>query len=228
MDERSTISVVIPTLNEERVLGTTLARCVGGAEECIVVDGGSTDSTREIARSAGAKVLRCERGRGRQLAAGAAAARGEVLVFVHADTLLPKDFALAIHESLRTPGCTWGRFDVRFDQTTPLLTAIAHLISWRSWLTRGATGDQAIFVRADAYGRVGGFLEQDLFEDVDLCRRLKRDGKMAVPRVPVVTSSRRWRRDGVWRTSIRMWTLKALFLLGVPAERLGRRYRDVR
>lgn len=227
MAARAEISVVIPTLNEEATIVAALASA-GDAYERIVVDGGSSDRTREIAVASGARVIEEGRGRGRQLAAGARVATGEVLLFLHADTRLPAGFAADVSAVLSRPRCTWGRFDVRFDQNTPLLAAIARLISWRSRFTRGATGDQAIFVRASAYREVGGFHEDSLFEDVDLCRRLKRQGKMGVPARPVVTSSRRWLAEGGIRTSVRMWTLKALYLAGVPAARLERYYRDVR
>lgn len=224
---RETLSVVIPALNEEGSIAATLESC-RGADQCIVVDGGSCDDTRRIAVDCGATLLDSAPGRGRQLSAGAREARGDVLVFVHADTRLPAGFADMIREVIGDPSISWGRFDVRFDRATPLLAVIARLISWRSRVTRGATGDQAIFVRKVAYVRVGGFLEHGLFEDVDLCRRLRRDGRMGIPRLPVVTSSRRWREGGVVRTSLRMWVLKALYLAGVPASRLERLYRDVR
>jgi GT2 family glycosyltransferase len=122
----------------------------------------------------------------------------------------------------------WGRFDVRFDHGSPLVHAIARLITLRSRMTRGATGDQAMFVRRDVYESVGGFREPELFEDVDLSRRLKRRGRMGIPCRPVVTSARRWRRHGAVRTSLRMWTLKLLYLAGVPAAKLARFYPDAR
>jgi GT2 family glycosyltransferase len=122
----------------------------------------------------------------------------------------------------------WGRFDLRFDEAGPLLRLIARLISWRSRMSRVATGDQAIFVTREVFELAGGIRETELFEDVDLCRRLKRHGRMGVPRRRVVTSSRRWRMRGTWRTTLLMWTLKLLYLCGVPARRLARFYRNVR
>jgi hypothetical protein len=150
------------------------------------------------------------------------------LLFLHADTRLPAGFAHEVRRIVTSGRCSWGRFDLRFDRDTLLLALIARLISWRSRLTRGATGDQAIFVRRDAYERVGGISEDVLFEDVSLCRRLKRDGRMGVPAGVVITSSRRWRRGGTIRTSLLMWTLKGLYLAGVPAARLARFYPNVR
>lgn len=221
------ISVIIPTLEEESAIASTIASAAG-ADEILVIDGGSRDRTREIATAAGARLVTLPPGRGRQLAAGARAATGDVLLFLHADTRLPAGFADEVRRIVTSGRCSWGRFDLRFDRGTVLLALIARLISWRSRLTRGATGDQAIFARRDAYERVGGIPEEVLFEDVSLCRRLKRDGRMGVPTGVVITSSRRWRRGGTIRTSLLMWTLKALYFAGVPAARLARFYPNVR
>jgi rSAM/selenodomain-associated transferase 2 len=221
------ISVIIPTLEEESAIASTIVSAAG-ADEILVIDGGSRDRTCEIATAVGARLVTSVPGRGRQLAAGARAARGDVLLFLHADTRLPAGFAHEVRRIVTSGRCSWGRFDLRFDRDTLLLALIARLISWRSRLTRGATGDQAIFVRRDAYERVGGISEDVLFEDVSLCRRLKRDGRMGVPAGVVITSSRRWRRGGTIRTSLLMWTLKGLYLAGVPAARLARFYPNVR
>jgi GT2 family glycosyltransferase len=159
---------------------------------------------------------------------GAAAAGGDVLLFLHADSILPAGFPRLIADAMALQSACWGRFDVRFDEGGLLLRAIARLISLRSRLSRVATGDQAIFVRRDAFEAVGGIREPELFEDIDLCRRLKRHGRMAVPGLPVVTSSRRWRRNGIWSTTFLMWSLKLLYLAGVPASRLKDYYRDTR
>jgi rSAM/selenodomain-associated transferase 2 len=221
------ISVIIPALEEEASIASAIASA-DEADEILVVDGGSRDRTCQIAAEGGAIVLCTAAGRGRQLAAGADAASGDLFVFLHADTRLPAGFAREVRRLLLTEGCSWGRFDVRFDHETPLLALIARLISYRSRITRGATGDQAIFARRDTYDRVGGIAEGVLFEDVDLCRRLKRDGRMGIPAGFVITSSRRWRRGGAMRTSLRMWALKILYLAGVPARRLARFYPHVR
>jgi rSAM/selenodomain-associated transferase 2 len=225
--ENLRVSVIIPTLDEEDAVAGAVASAQA-AYEVIVVDGGSNDRTVEISTAMGARVLLSVRGRGRQLSAGAVAATGDVLVFLHADSRLPLGFVESVVEVIRGKGCTWGRFDIRFDEGGPMLRLIARLISWRSRCTRGATGDQAIFVSRQAYDRVGGFPEAGLFEDVALCRLLKRDGPMGVARGRVVTSARRWRRHGAIRTSLRMWSLKGLYLLGVRAESLERYYRNVR
>jgi rSAM/selenodomain-associated transferase 2 len=219
------LSVIIPTLNEREAIEHAI-RSAAGADEIIVVDGGSTDATPAIAEAAGARVVSAPRGRGRQLAEGAALARGDVLLFLHADTTLPSGFRTEVVGALAD--AEWGRFDLRFDDAGLLLRFIAHLISVRSRFSRVATGDQAIFVKRRAFEAVGGIREEELFEDIDLCRRLKRHGRMGVPAGFVTTSSRRWRSGGTWRTTWLMWTLKLVYLSGVPARRLARFYRDAR
>lgn len=221
------VSVIMPTLNEESAVAGAI-ESARGALEVIVVDGGSEDRTRDIAARAGARVIDGPLGRGLQLNAGAALARGDVLLFLHADTHLPPGFARAIVEGLTEHGAVWGRFDVRFDEGGPLLRLIAWLISTRSRLTRVGTGDQAIFVRREIFDQLGGFREALLFEDIDLCRRLKRRGRMVIPAEPVLTSSRRWIAGGAIRTSFLMWGLKLAYLAGVSSDRLARFYRDAR
>ncbi len=221
------ISVIVPTYDEERDIAATIASAAA-ADEIIVVDGGSADATCAVAARAGAKVLVGERGRGRQLGYGARMATGDVLVFLHADTRLPPSFADDVRRALGAGRALWGRFDVRLDDDSWILRAIGRLISLRSRLTRIATGDQAIFVRRDVYEAVGGIREPELFEDIDLSRRLRAYGRAAALRSCVVTSARRWRTRGVWRTSFLMWGLKLAYLAGVPSARLARFYADVR
>jgi glycosyltransferase involved in cell wall biosynthesis len=144
------LSIVVPVLDEESVLGPTLAAARDGlraGDELLVVDGGSTDGTGEIAREGGADCIEGPRGRGRQMNAGAARANGELLLFLHADTLLPAGFRSDLDRLMADATISWGRFDLEFDEGGPLLRLIAHLISWRSRAFRSATGDQAIFVR---------------------------------------------------------------------------------
>lgn len=220
------LSIIVPVLDESAILARTL-RSAAEADEVIVVDGGSSDTSREVAAAAGARVITSQRGRGLQMNAGAEAAAGTVLLFLHADTLLPRGFAREVCRVIES-GAGWGRFDLRFDEGGALLSLIALLISYRSRFTRGATGDQAIFVRRELFEAVGGYSEDLLFEDVALCRAIRPLGVMGVPRLPAVTSSRRWRSAGTLRTSLLMWGLKLLYLAGVPASRLARLYRNVR
>lgn len=225
------LSVIVPVLDEGRVVAELVAGLRRGLQEhdeLLVVDGGSTDGTVASARTAGARVLESARGRGNQMNAGAAAAGGDVLLFVHADTRLPEGFRSAISDALEREEAAWGRFDLRLDPAGPLLAGIARLISLRSRVFRSATGDQAIFVKRSVFEAAGGYREPLLFEDVDLVRRLRRRGRMVVPRGHAVTSSRRWRNRGVLRTTAAMWTLKSLYLAGVSSHWLARFYSDER
>lgn len=217
-------------LNEERAIAPTLDALGAGAPgaEIIVVDGGSTDRSVEIARARGAQTLSAGRGRARQMNAGAAAARGEALAFVHADTIVPATFASDIAAALAGPGVVGGRFDVELDELSLTSYLLGKLISLRSRIMRSATGDQAIFVRREVFVAMGGFAEIDLCEDVDFARRLKRSGRVACLRARVVTSARRWRQNGMIRTVLRMWLIKSLFLAGVSPARLRRYYANVR
>jgi rSAM/selenodomain-associated transferase 2 len=225
------LSIIVPVLDEEACIGHTLASVrseLRHDDELLVADGGSSDRTRRIAEAGGAAVLDCERGRGLQMNAAAERASGDVLLFLHADTRLPHGYREALDTLLRDDGVRWGRFDIDFDEGGVLLKLIARLISGRSRIFRSATGDQAIFVRRADFTAVGGYREATLFEDVDLARRLRARGRMGIPNGRAVTSSRRWRNRGVWWTTARMWTLKTLYLCGVPAERLARHYPDER
>ena len=223
------ISIVIPALNEEATLAATVASARGpGVREVIVVDGGSSDGTADLARHLAARVLSAPRGRALQMNAGAAAATGTVLLFLHADTLLPEGFDTAVLTALQNPRVVGGRFDLLLMPGSFLLALTATLINLRSRLSRIATGDQAIFVRRRVFGDLGGFPELPLMEDIAFSRALKRAGGVACLRQKVTTSSRRWRQNGVLRTILLMWSLRLLYLCGVSPERLRRAYADRR
>jgi rSAM/selenodomain-associated transferase 2 len=223
------LSVIVPVLEEEGTLAATLARVrAAGVHELIVVDGGSRDGTCVVAARDADRVLAAPAGRAAQMNAGAAVASGDVLLFLHADTLLPDGFATAIARALDDPATVAGRFDVRLEGGSRLLPLVAAAINWRSRWTRIATGDQAIFVRRRAFEAVGGYAPVALFEDVRLTVALKRRGRIACLREHVVTSARRWERRGPLRTVLLMWGLRLGHALGVSPARLRRLYGDVR
>jgi rSAM/selenodomain-associated transferase 2 len=223
----SPLSVVIPVLDEEQHLEAVLpdlkTTCPG--TEVVVVDGGSEDGTRDVvARFPGITLVSSARGRARQMNAGAAAAGGAVLLFLHADTRLPPGAAAAVLAALDDPATVGGRFDVAFDNPHPAFRMIAALMNVRSRLSRICTGDQAIFVRRRTFEALGGYRDIPLMEDVDFTRRLKRAGRLACLRQRVTTSARKWEREGIIRTIVLMWTLRGLWFCGVAPERLHRWY----
>jgi rSAM/selenodomain-associated transferase 2 len=224
------LSVVVPMLNEEQAIAATLAaiRTAALAAEVIVVDGGSVDRSVEIARPLSDRLLAAPRGRARQMNAGAAVALGDVLAFVHADTLVPSTFARDIEVALANNAVAGGRFDLELDERSLGCRALAGLINLRSRMMRSATGDQVIFVRRSIFDGLGGFPEIELCEDVDFARRMRRAGGVACLRTRVVTSARRWRRNGLLRTALRMWVIKSLFLVGASPVWLKRHYADTR
>lgn len=224
-----TVSVVIPTLNEEGVLAATIARARQfGVREIVVADGGSTDATRAIAARDADLLLSARRGRAAQMNAGAARAQGDVLLFLHADTLLPDGFADAVVAACNEPQVVGGRFDVVLEPSSPLIRLTGELINRRSRLTRISTGDQAIFIRRVVFEQLEGYADIPLMEDVDLSRRMKRAGRIACLRQRVTTSARRWHKHGVVRTILLMWSLRALYFFGVSPAQLQRVYANTR
>jgi rSAM/selenodomain-associated transferase 2 len=223
------ISVIIPTLNEEHQLAATVASARSSAVcEIIIADGGSSDGTVHCARTSAERVVTVPRGRAMQMNAGAAVARGDVLLFLHADTRLPAQFAAAILDGLADEQCVGGRFDVHLMPSSPLLWLTGELMNIRSRLSGIATGDQTIFVRRDVFHRIGGFPEIPLMEDIAFTRALKRHGRTVCLRQRVVTSSRRWRANGIVRTVLLMWSLRLLYFCGVSPQRLQHWYADAR
>jgi len=223
------ISVIVPALDEEAQIAATLASARGtGVREIIVVDGGSRDATARIAGQHADLVHAATCGRALQMNAGAALARGEVLLFLHADTRLPRGFDVAVLAALADPAVVGGRFDVCLAPSSALLILVGRLMNLRSRWTGIATGDQAIFVRRAVFESLGGFEPIPLMEDVAFSRALKRRGRIACLSLAVETSSRRWREDGPLRTVLLMWWLRLLYFCGVSPERLRRRYADTR
>ena len=216
------LSVVVPALNEAGGIGATLealAPLRARGHEVIVADGGSGDTTRELAAPLADRVIAAPRGRARQMNAGAAVATGNVLLFLHADTKLPGDADRIILNSLKEK--IWGRFDVRIEGRSPLLAVVAFCMNWRSRLTGIATGDQAIFVRRAEFR---GFPEIPLMEDVAFSALMRRRSPPACLRARAATSGRRWERHGVLRTVLLMWRLRLGYFLGTSPDELARRY----
>jgi rSAM/selenodomain-associated transferase 2 len=191
----------------------------------ILVDGGSDDGTMQAAaRFPDLRALTGPRGRARQMNTGAREARGDVILFLHADTRLPDGALEAVSAALDDQRVIGGRFDVRFDSPRLVFRMIASFMNLRSRLSGLSTGDQAIFVRRSVFESIGGYPDIPLMEDIELCRRLKRHGRLAAIRSRVTTSARKWEREGALRTMALMWALRFLYMVGVPPTRLHRWY----
>ncbi len=229
--DRLTVSVIVPTLDEAARIGARFGELETiGVDEVLVADGGSRDGTVEIARAQpGVRVIVGPRGRGRQLNAGARAATGEVLVFLHADTQLPGDARAWIERTLADRGVVAGAFRVRTvaDVGRNWLGPLLRIADIRSHVTRLPYGDQALFVRRDAFERVGGFPDEPLMEDVDLVRRLRRVGRVVTVPAYVRASGRRFLRHPIAGT-LAMWTFPTLHRVGVPPRLLARLYGNPR
>jgi rSAM/selenodomain-associated transferase 2 len=220
-----TISVVIPTLDEAAAIAAAVAgaRRALGACEVIVVDAGSRDGTAAAAAAAGATVVTALGSRADAMNLGASVASGDVLLFLHADTLLPAGAAAAVATALERTGA--GAFRIRFDRPRVVLERLVNL---RSRVLKVVYGDQALFASRAAFDRVGGFRPIPTMEDRDLAARLRRAGGLTVVPLAVTTSSRRHRHDGQVRTIARHWLIQLLYTLRVPPERLARIYPPVR
>ncbi|MET0985056.1 MAG: TIGR04283 family arsenosugar biosynthesis glycosyltransferase [Steroidobacteraceae bacterium] len=221
-------SIIIPVLNEAPGLNRTLrdiAVLQAQGAEIVLVDGGSQDATVAIANERGFAAIPSDRGRARQMNTGARHASGDVLVFLHADTSLPRGALQEIALALQGGRHVWGRFDVRIEGRSCLLGAVALSMNWRSRFTGIATGDQAIFVTRAAFMSVGGYPDQPLMEDIEISKRLRRLSSPACIARRAITSGRRWDSYGVVRTIVLMWKLRWAYWRGVPASELARAYR---
>ena len=222
-----TLSIVMPVLNEAVVIESmlqALAVLRTRGVEVIVADGGSTDPTVARATLLADRVLIAPCGRARQMNAGAAVARGAVLLFLHADTRLPIGADLIVRQAMAA-GAVWGRFDVSISGRPWMLRVVAALMNVRSRWSGVATGDQAMFVRRSVFERLGGFADQPLMEDVELSRRLLTISRPSCLRARVTTSGRRWEARGVWSTIFLMWRLRWRYWRGESPRSLAEAYR---
>jgi rSAM/selenodomain-associated transferase 2 len=220
-----TLSIIMPVLDEAEVVADALQALAAYRQrgaEVIVVDGGSRDGTSEIARPLADRVIAAPRGRAAQMNAGAACARGGVLLFLHADTRLPGDADRLVLEGIARSGRPWGRFDVAITGRSLLLTVVAFTMNLRSRLTGIATGDQAMFATREAFA--GGFSDIALMEDIALSRRLKHISPPLCLWEKASSSGRRWEQRGVLRTIMLMWRLRLAYFLGAEPATLARRY----
>jgi rSAM/selenodomain-associated transferase 2 len=221
------LSIIIPSLNEQSEIGLCLEALqplrdisIQGMDiEVIVADGGSADHTRELAATFADQVITSERGRAQQMNVGAEFARGEYLMFLHADTTLPSDFSVAWLE-----GLDWGFFPVKLSGLSWPFRVIERGMNIRSQLFGIGTGDQTLFVRRTLFESLNGFANIPLMEDVEFCRRLKKISQPSFQQSVVTTSSRRWENKGILRTVFQMWRLRLAYFLGVSPQRLARQY----
>jgi rSAM/selenodomain-associated transferase 2 len=221
----SDVSIIVPVLDEAAAIAQALAPLQAArarGAEVVVVDGGSRDGTPTLARPWADQVIVAARGRALQMNAGAHASRCRHLVFLHADTVLPANGVEAVEAALRD--APWGRFDVAIAGEDPLLAIVASCMNLRSRLSGIATGDQALFVRREAFEAVGGFPAIPLMEDIAFSRTMLGIARPACLRERVLTYGRRWEQHGVLRTIALMWRLRLEYALGADPHRLARRY----
>ena len=220
------ISIIIPVLDEAQDIVKALQALQNFRRqyaEIIVVDGGSGDDTAHLAAPLADRVTVSPKGRGCQMNAGAVLARGQVLLFLHADTRLPRSAPALIGEAIQR-GALWGRFDVTIEGSAAGLGLVACMLNWRSRLTGIATGDQAIFVTRQAFAQVGGFADIPLMEDIVFSSALRALSRPACLTEKVITAGRRWEKHGVLRTILLMWRLRLRFFFGANPHELAREY----
>jgi rSAM/selenodomain-associated transferase 2 len=223
-------SFIIPVWNEEAIISRTIEQVRGlaafGDAEIIVVDGDPAGRTITVARHMGVKTAISEKGRGIQMNLGASLAEGEILIFLHADTLLPPDALELIETAMADGSCIAGAFDLAIDSARPAFRLIEKASSFRSRMTRIPYGDQTIFIRKRDFRDLGGFNNIPVMEDVEFMQRIKkRKGKICIIGRAVRTSPRRWEKEGIVYTTLRNWLLIALYFCGVKPEKLIRFYR---
>ena len=222
------LSIIVPILNESAQLPDLLEHLSLWKQagcEVILVDGDSADQSPERAEAEGFKVLRSERGRALQMNAGASEACGDCLLFLHADTRLPKNADQLILRTIQEAAADWGRFNVRITGRSFMFKVIAWFMNHRSRLSSIVTGDQGIFIRKQLFEQIGGFPVQPLMEDIEFSKRLKLIAKPVALKEKVITSGRRWEQRGIWSTICLMWRLRFAYWRGANINELAAKYR---
>lgn len=223
-------SFIIPVWNEEALISGTIEHVLSlnasGSTEIIVVDGDPAGRTIKVARGMGVRTAISEKGRGNQMNLGASLAEGDILIFLHADTLLPPDALELIETAMADGSSIAGAFDLAIDSERPAYRLIEKAASLRSRVTRIPYGDQTVFIRRTDFLGLGGFADIPIMEDVEFMQRIKkRKGKIRIIGRAVRTSPRRWQKEGIAYTTVRNWILLSLYLCGVKPESLVRFYR---
>ncbi len=220
-------SFIIPVLNENLFFTKQqlyLQALLNQGHEIIIVDGSSKDDTRLAAEKLGCICIQTKASRGHQLHSGANASSNDILVFLHADTILPLTATTTIYDALNKPSSYWGRFNVAFTNKKLIFKMIAWFMNKRSCLTSIITGDQTLFIKRNVYFDTGGYADLPLMEDIEFSKRLKKHSKPICISETVLTSSRKWEQHGIFRTILLMWRLRLLYFLGVPADQLAKQY----
>jgi rSAM/selenodomain-associated transferase 2 len=227
IQEQIQLSVIVPTLDEERNLLSAMTRLSESdlVSEIVVSDGGSQDGTVTLAEKAGARVVLAPRGRGSQLAGGAQAASGDWLLFVHADCRLEAGWEGAVCAFVSAPDSEnrAGYFALALDDDAPAARRLEWLVAWRCWALALPYGDQGLLISRALYERIGGYPAIPLMEDVDIARRLGR-ARLRPIGATIAASAARYRRDGYWRRSLRNLVCLSLYFLGMPPERIAKLY----
>ncbi len=221
------LSIIIPALNEAQFLSehrNFFKSLLREGHEIIIVDAGSVDNSVQIARSVLCETFITKASRGYQMNFGAMKSKNDTLLFLHADTLLPKSAPALISNALTRSDKHWGRFNVSFNNSSLIFSVVAWFMNKRSCLTGIVTGDHAIFVNRDIYNRCGGFADIPVMEDIDISTRLKTFSMPICIQNSVITSSRKWETQGLMRTIIKMWTLRFLYFCGIPAQNIEKLY----
>ncbi len=223
------LSIIVPVLNEEQTLARTLDGLIDQAQcELIIVDGGSSDATRTLARQAGCTVIASPKGRGIQMNTGVEASHGEFLLFVHGDTTLPHNFSRLIRDTLARPGVVAGAFSLGIDSPMKRFATICWFANLRSRYLQLPYGDQAIFTTRKNFDSVGGYRDMEIMEDYVFVGQLKQKGKIAICKERAITSARRWQNIGIVKTTLINQLIVCGHSIGVPPATLSRWYRRLK